>query len=121
MKRVIKRIIIFVSVIFLIIWGGSLAKCELLTLLYGAEFENNYQNNTMIDEIDYLKILQYTENTAKVYYVTENKSTGEVLIFKNINNEWVYDQWYGTIWSGIGGSASGVVWPYWWHFIYGGI
>ena len=121
MKKVIKIWVILIPVIFLLVWGVALIKCELLTLLHGDEFKNNYQENTMIDEIDYLKVLQYSENTAKIYYVTENKSTGEVLMFKNINNEWVYDQWYGTIWSGIGGSASGVVWPYLWHFIHGGI
>ena len=31
-----------------------------------------------------------------------------------------YDSWEKTVWSAVGGSASGVVWPYWWHFIYGG-
>ena len=69
--------------------------------------------------MEYFKILDYSETTATVYYVSENMSGGNVLEFVKQNEEWVYSNWE-TIWSKTG-SASDIIWPYWWHFIYGGI
>lgn len=43
---------------------------------------------------------------------------GNVLSFEKVDNNWKETNW-DTIWSA-SGSASDVIWPYWWHFIYGG-
>ena len=106
-------------IVFLAIWLTSLAKCEVLTLVHGREFNTVYKQNTMMGDIDYLKVLDYTDTSARVYYVSAGRSAGDVLDFAKENGEWVYsDQWH-TVWSATG-SASEVIWPYWWHFIYGG-
>ncbi len=73
----------------------------------------------MITESDYFRVLEYSDSYAKVYYVNRDL-TGELLGFEKENGEWVYTEWR-TIWSACGGSASEVIWPYWWHFIYGGL
>jgi hypothetical protein len=73
----------------------------------------------MIGDIDYLRVLNYSDESARVYYVAQNKAGGDVVEFEKKDNEWSCSQW-DTIWSDTG-SASGVIWPYWWHFIYGGI
>ena len=119
-KKFSKILIIGIIIFPIIIWLFALMKCEVLTLLHGDEFEKIYQENTMIGDIDYLKILDYSDTSARVYYVGYKKSGGDVLIFEKQNGVWKYAAWEQTVWSGTGGSASEVIWPYWWHFIYGG-
>lgn len=118
MKNIIKYILLVPIAAFLIVCGASLLKCSVLTIMHGKEFETAYTENTMIGDIDYLRILEYSENFAKVYYVSKNRSGGNVLSFKKENGKWKYNNWE-TVWSATG-SASEVIWPYWWHFIYGG-
>lgn len=117
-KRVLILVIIFVIILPVLYWLTALTKCEVLTLIHGKEFSEIYRENTMIGDIDYLKVLEYSDTTASVYYVTKNKGSANIIKFSGKNGEWNYDSWE-TVWSNMG-SASDVVWPYWWHFIYGG-
>ena len=119
MKKISKLILITIILIFIIIWGISLIKCEVFTYQHSQEFDVIYMENTMMGEIDYLKILDYTDISARIYYVSKDKSGGDILKFTKIDGQWVYTEWEQTVWSK-NGSASDVVWPYWWHFIYGG-
>ncbi len=73
----------------------------------------------MIGDIDYLRVLDYSDEFARVYYVSKNKAVGDVVAFEKKDDDWLYSRW-DTIWSDTG-SASSVIWPYWWHFLYGGI
>ncbi len=112
--RIILLIIVFC---FLLIWVGSIIKCEVLTALHGDEFNAIYKENNMIGEIEYLKILEYSNKVARVYYISLNKSSGNILKFSKIDEQWKYDKWEQTVWS-TSGTADGVVWPYLWHFFY---
>ncbi len=111
MKKLLKIFTISVFVIFLLIWGISILKCEILTYRYGSQFSIIYQENTMIGEIDYLKVLNYSDSTARVYYVSKNRTGGDILIFSRLSNEWRYEKWERTVWSK-SGSADGFIWPY---------
>lgn len=117
--KIVKIFFIAILSLFLIIWLAALMKCEVLTLLHREEFETIYKENTMIGNIDYLKVLEYSEQNARVYYVSQNRSAGHILCFVKQGTRWKYDYWE-TVWSATG-SASEVIWPYWWHFIYGGL
>lgn len=123
MNKIKTKLIIFIILLpvicFFAIWGIAMIKCNVLTLLHGNEFKEVYKETTMIGDIDYLRVLDYSDTYANVYYVSENKTGGDVLQFINRNNVWECSSWK-TVWSGTGGSASEVIWPYWWHFIYGG-
>lgn len=103
----------------IIIWLSALLRCEILTFMHYKEFNTIYQENTMMGEIDYLKILEYSDSSARVYYVSKNRAAGDILLFIKENNKWLYSKWEKTVWSATG-SASDIIWPYWWHFIYGG-
>lgn len=113
-----KKLIIVLSplLIFLLIWGVSLAKCEILTMMHRNEFNEAYKSNTMLGETEYCKVIDYSEDRARVYYVSSNCSGGDVLTFTKENGEWKYENW-DTIWSTTG-SADDFIWPYWWHFVY---
>ena len=125
-KKIVRWIVLSLLIIFLVIWLFSLAKCEVLTILHGKEFNEIYKENTMIGEIDYLKILDYHDNFVgffykyqNIYYVSKERSNANILIFIKESDVWKYHAWETTVWSS-SGSASDVIWPYWWHFIYGG-
>lgn len=111
------RIILIIILIFLIIWVFSLAKSEIYSHIHSAEFFGLDESSTnMLNKSENVKVLEYTEKYSKVYYY--NRAGGSVLEFTKKNNGWKMLSW-NTVWSDTG-SASNIVWPYWWHFIYGG-
>jgi hypothetical protein len=124
MKKRRKIIFIVCSAIifvFVIIWGISILKCEILTYLYGNEFYGLEKQNSMIGDVVTMKILDYSDNYARIYYKDKNStyygnkyydySTSNILIFIKINGQWKYEKWERTVWSGQG-SADGFFWPY---------
>lgn len=119
--KIFRKLMLFALTAFLVIWGLSLAKCEVLTALHGDEFLNAYKESDIVGEIEYFKILNYSRDHAEIYFVGKGNSIAEILAFRKYKGEWKYDNWYRTVWSALGGSASEVIWPYWWHFIYGGL
>ena len=115
-----KRWIPFVAIALLIaIWIAALIKCEVLTLIYNDDFQSAYMQNTMLGEIEYFRVLKCNGRTAEVYYVSKGMTAGNVLSFEKKNGTWEETS-YQTIWS-VAGTASEVIYPYWWHFIYGGL
>ena len=74
----------------------------------------------MLKTPEYTKILKYRKDSAKLYYVEQGMTGGHVLCIAKQNGIWTVVEWR-TIWSDTGGSASGIIYPYLWHFIYGGI
>lgn len=107
-----KRIIIVAVVViscFALFWIGSFIRCEILTAQHAQEFSELYKLTNMINKIDYLKVMEYSEDNARVYYVTKN-SFGNMITFVKQDNHWDMVNWE-TIWSA-SGSADGVVWPY---------
>ena len=114
-----KKILYIILAVFLLLWIASLVKCEVLTNEYYNDFEYAYIDGTMIGDIGYFKVLSCDDQTAEVYYVGKGMTDANVLSFENNNGVWQEISWK-TIWS-TSGSASEVIYPYWWHFIYGGL
>lgn len=116
--------LIVISVIILvpvIIWLSSLLKCEVLTKKYYSDFSETYKQNSMLSdvEMEYFKVLSVSDETADVYYIEKDMTAGIVLTFEKQNGSWVETNWH-TVWA-VSGSASETIYPYWWHFIYGGV
>ena len=122
MKTKIKYFVLGFVVCLICVWGSSLIKCELLTHKHYDEFKDAYKQNTMLGDMEYFKVLSCspyrTYDFAQVYYVSKGNTAGNVLTFKfNYDTDsWEEISW-STIWS-VDGSASEVIYPYWWHFIY---
>lgn len=112
-----KVVLIIVMLIPFLFWMISLVNCEVLTLFHANEFVNKEIETNLLLPADRIKVLEYSSNMARVYYI--NKYNGNVLTFERKDCKWERSEWK-TIWSK-SGSASGVIWPYWWHFIYGGL
>lgn len=111
MKRTLSVILVSVIILPFIIWGLTVLKCEILTYQHGGEFDTIYKENTMMGAIDYLKILNYSNESARVYYVSKDRSGGDILIFTKKDEKWIYEGWERTVWSK-SGSADGFIWPY---------
>lgn len=109
-------VVLFPILVFFLIWGVSLAKCEIFTWIHGNEFAETDKLNTILGDIEYWKVIDYSENQARVYYVSINYSGGDILTFVKENGVWKYSNW-DTVWS-TSGNADKVIWPYWWHFFY---
>ena len=112
-------LVIAILAIPIVIWMSSLIKCEILTQKYHDDFKRAYTQNTMLGEMEYFKVMSCDGNTAEVYYVSKGMADANVLTFQYTGGVWQEKSWK-TIWS-TSGSASEVIYPYWWHFIYGGL
>lgn len=118
MKKHFRRMPLYLcllaAVLFLLIWGTALIRCEVLTYRHYDDFAHAHESNTMLGEIAYFKVLDCDKETAEVYYVSEGNTVGSVLEFQKTDDGWTEKSWR-TVWSK-NGSASDVVWPYWWQF-----
>lgn len=86
-------------------------KVEILTLQYGSEFSILYKSKGILNEIEYFKIMNYSKESADVYYITKGKKAG--LLYKfNRDDEgvWQLENW-DAVWSS-SGSADSFIWPY---------
>lgn len=109
-KILLKVLAVSVPLVFSI-WGLAVLKCEILTFQHGKEFVEVYKENTMMGEIDGLKVLNYSDKFARVYFISKNRMSGDVLIFTRNSEKWIYESWEQTVWSKTG-SADGFIWPY---------
>lgn len=107
MKKIL-TIVIALLILIALFWGVSYMRCESLTNKYGDEFNNLYSETGVINDVDFLKVLKYSDNNARVYYAS--KASGNVLNFAKENDSWKLLDW-DTVWSE-SGSAGGIVWPY---------
>ena len=112
MKKALIIILVCILLLSILFWGGSILKCEILSRKYVHQFIDAYKENTILSECETIKVLEYTETTACVYYITQMRSSGNILYFErsNANSEWEFVNW-NVIWSKHG-SADGFVWPY---------
>lgn len=118
-RKIAVWILVICFAVVVLIQGNALIKCEILTNKYYEDFEFAYKDNTMLGEMESFKVLNCDGQTAEVYYIEDGKTVAHVLSFENVDGSWQETSW-SCIWS-TSGSASEVIWPYWWHFIYGGI
>ncbi len=110
-KAIAKWLLVITLSAFPAYWFGSIAKCEILTLFYGEQFDGLQLQNTMFGDIDYLKVLDYSPDAAQIYYVSKGRTSGDILLFEKRGDQWVHTEWERTVWSK-SGSADGFIWPY---------
>jgi len=102
----VKRIILITIIVIAVFVLYSYGKVEVLTWRHGDEFRDGYKQTQMINRIEYLKVINYSDTSAKVLYVGQSAN---YVWFKRQNDEWVMETW-GTVWSKEG-SADGLTWP----------
>lgn len=106
-----RKVILVIILLFLVGVMFPYAKVELQTYRYGSEFTSLCKSNGFISEFKYLKVMNYSEEIAEVYYVTKNKTSGLLYRFvKDSDSAWQLEGW-DAVWSEHG-SADGFIWPY---------
>ena len=60
-NKLVYRLCFIATLVTVLIWFSCIARCEALTLHHGIEFENLWQDHTMLDEPQQLKVLEYKE------------------------------------------------------------
>ncbi len=104
--------IVFLIVILFSIIAFPYIKAEYLTNKYGDQFEKLYSLNGWIDEIEFFRVIDYSDNEAKVYYVEKDRLTTDYFYFQRENkaDEWELKTWH-TVYAKHG-SADDIAWPY---------
>lgn len=105
-------IVIFVVALLFFSIAFPYMKAEYLTMKYGKQFNELYSLNGWIDEIEFFKVIDYSENEAKVYYVEKDRLTTNYFYFYRENelSEWKLKTWH-VIYAQYG-SADDIAWPY---------
>jgi len=94
----------------LFIWLGAIAKTEYLTYRHGGTFAELYKQCTMVEDVVRFKVIEYSDNRARVYYVEKNQTGGFVFVFEKLSGDWEMTFW-DCVWAKMG-SADGFIWPY---------
>lgn len=103
-------LILFLSILIYVVLFPYM-KVEILTIQHMEEFNNLYKVNSILNEIEYMKIMNYSKQSAEVYYVAKDKKAGLLYKFiKEDDDAWRLTQW-DAIWSK-SGSADNFIWSY---------
>ncbi len=106
--------------IFLIFWGASLIKCEILTEMKREvveEYLASEEGKRMLDcEVEYFKVLSVNKHFLRVYCITEDNDFGEIAILETQYDGWeYYHKGKCVLLTDFRESADNFVWPYWHH------
>lgn len=125
------KISIFIAItpiiIFLVFWIGTILYTEILTFQHGDTFRIIVEEDTWYEgfgDIGKIKVLSYSDTSARVYCVWINRSNGiegieaesrlggAILKFEKVDGKWrIIESETEWIWSSTG-SADGFMWPY---------
>ena len=128
-KKYIRKTFKLGIILFLLYWFISLVHVWHLTYLYGEIFREVIANSDFHaffgEDINRIRILEFSENFAIVYYTPTRHyidipispinfnqrrfNGGELLHFEKIRGEWQII-WWDTIWSSFG-NADRFIWP----------
>ncbi|MCM0666563.1 hypothetical protein [Flavobacterium tyrosinilyticum] len=81
-----------------------------MTWKHGSEFLIPKEVSSMIGGVSSKKVLEYSNDSAIVYLISSEKSSGDTICFIIIDGKWIFSNWR-TVWSKTG-SADGFIWPY---------
>ncbi len=106
MKR-FRIVLVILFAIVLTLFVHPYPKAAAMTALHGNEFVGLEQETRMLNESRYLRVLNYSDSVATVFYVSD---TGAKITFVSEADGWRIVSWeviYSTT-----GSADGFIWPY---------
>ena len=115
-KKIIKWTILACIAAFFLTWWGAMLKNYILTVKYKDIMENMvFHENEEVPENKYERILSYSEDEIKTYWVWEgehHEMGGTATYRRSPNGKWSYRE--NILWS-TEGNADKLIWPYWHH------
>ena len=116
MKKTGRILCIVLCIVMLtpfVAWFGTIWKCNYLTAQYASQFKDfqeiGFDFMHPWDADFDLRVLNYSETKATVYYYAD--TGGEKAVFIKDNNTWKY-QTTEAIWSKQGSADDYIIWPY---------
>lgn len=105
-----KMLFVIILLLVLFVFAIPYGNVEWKTYLHKSEFQNEFQQTRMIDQIEYLKVFDYSQSKAQVLYVTGGHIATVMANFSKSDEAWILDTWT-ALWSS-SGSAEKFFWPY---------
>ncbi len=106
--KILIIVILLPTFIFII---SSYLKVEILTYKYSEEFDHKEIYGADYNQLEYIKVFDYSIRTSIVYYVRKDKTNGMLVeLIKDGTNNWVIKK-YIKEWSKTG-TADDFIWPY---------
>ena len=81
-----KKMLMYVVIVFLICCTTELIKNEIYTFKYGEPFKNADLHINMMGDEEYFKVLDYSDDMAYIYYVSDEMSSASIVCFRYIDN-----------------------------------
>lgn len=123
-NKFLRWICLFPLIIPWLIWGGTLVKDSLVTVIYKDRIDSIQlaENEERLPEFDWYRITSYSDEEIEIYFVntvgadtdTQYKIGGKITCTKTTNGWTHTDMINSILWSGVG-SADEYVWTYWYH------
>ena len=80
--KFIKYLICLIIISIILCWGSSYIKCEINTSKYGEIFKEVLNSENDYDTTGKIKVIKYSENSAKIYLVSKKYKYGVELCYK---------------------------------------
>ena len=72
-------VLIAIVILLVLAWALSLVYCEIMTFLFSEKLMPMRDCPTMLRSPEYIKVLKYGKQSAKLYYVEDGMAGGHVL------------------------------------------
>jgi len=80
--------------------------------LYGKQFEALYELTGWVESVEFYRVVEYSENSAKLYYAEVGGQTTYYLWFSRNNKDSAWElSYYKVLWSKYG-NADDLPWPF---------
>lgn len=112
-----KKSKLIILIIMVLLAGFPYLKAEVLTIKYGTEMISLLKNENSWDESvepQFYRVITYSDENAKLYYVAPNNQSAFLCKFVNENNIWKLEN-ENLIWTKTGNGEGTFVWPYYPH------
>lgn len=89
-----------------------------LTIRHGDEFKDGYSSVGLFRKCNFMRVVNYNDETAEVYYAFDGYQSGN--IFRFVRDEyggWRLDGWE-VVWTYGTDGGNRVYWPYFWQRLF---
>lgn len=108
MKRKYVIIAIIIIATFLIVF--PYIRVEIKTYMYADEFKDIINENSMLEDFAYFKVMEYKKCNAEILCVSKNHSASFLMHYEKKEKSWYLTDWK-CVWSK-SGTADGFIWPF---------
>ncbi len=120
-KRIVCGLLIMVFIVLCLVFDiPGLLRSEINTILFVREFDDPElfcAETALSPNVDEIKVLLYSWDYARVYYLTDKYQNAAIINYKKVDGKWQSDSSGYFLWTDDGGSANiDAPSQYWWYY-----